>query len=261
MARAREDFLASGDATISTLRSLSQAFNQATTANARNQRLESFYRKVHFLSATAGLAECHQIAWLASGFEAMLFELLEKPSFIGPSVLRTIAFTVDFLGVLYDRAREHGQDSSATSPANAMVVDDDPVSNRVIVDALRRAQVHAQSAQNPLTALQQMEKKRYDLVLLDIEMPEMDGFEVCKRLRALPGYSNTPVIYVTNHNDFNHRAKSLISGGNDFISKPVFPIELAVKAVMHMLKTQGASCPPESKSPEGPGGLLSGTPL
>ena len=66
----------------------------------------------------------------------------------------------------------------------------------------------------------------------------MDGFEVCKRLRALPGYAKTPVVYITSHGDFNHRAKSVLSGGNDLISKPVFPIELAVKAVSHVVKRQ-----------------------
>jgi len=67
-------------------------------------------------------------------------------------------------------------------------------------------------------------------------MPGMDGFELCKRLRLLPGYAQTPVIYVTSHSDFENRTKSVLTGGNDLISKPVFPIELAVKAVTHLLK-------------------------
>jgi CheY-like chemotaxis protein len=71
---------------------------------------------------------------------------------------------------------------------------------------------------------------------LDIKMPEMDGFELCHRLRALPGYQKTPVIYITGHSDFETRAKSVLSGGDDLISKPVFPLELTVKAVAHLLK-------------------------
>jgi CheY-like chemotaxis protein len=77
----------------------------------------------------------------------------------------------------------------------------------------------------------------FDLVLLDIEMPGMDGFELCRRLRLLPGHQKTPVIYVTSHDAFENRAKSVLSGANDLISKPVFPIELAVKAVSHLLKS------------------------
>ena len=57
MAKAREDFLGNGAVTVGALRSLEKAVSQATTPAERNQRLEAFYRKVHFLSATAGLAE------------------------------------------------------------------------------------------------------------------------------------------------------------------------------------------------------------
>jgi CheY-like chemotaxis protein len=69
-------------------------------------------------------------------------------------------------------------------------------------------------------------------------MPGMDGFEFCRTLRTLPGYQEVPVIYVTNYNDFEHRARSVLSGGDDLISKPVFPLDLAVKAVAHLLKRQ-----------------------
>jgi CheY-like chemotaxis protein len=78
-------------------------------------------------------------------------------------------------------------------------------------------------------------RKHFDLVLLDIEMPQMTGFEVCRKLRMLPGYEKTPVIYVTAHSDFESRSRSIISGGNDLIAKPIFPIELAVKAVAHLI--------------------------
>jgi CheY-like chemotaxis protein len=51
----------------------------------------------------------------------------------------------------------------------------------------------------------------------------------------LPGYQHTPVIYVTAHTDFESRAKSILSGGGDFISKPILAMELAVKALAHLL--------------------------
>jgi CheY-like chemotaxis protein len=236
MAKARADFLGSAEVTCAALRSHSQAFSQESDPAARKQFLEIFCRKVHFIAAIAGMAEFHQIAQMAGAFEALLFELMDKPAFVGPSVLRTIAFTIDFLAVLFDHAR----DATGAAPhvPQALVVDDDPLSNRVIVAALRRAEVKAQSVEDPLAALQWLEKRPFDLILLDIEMPGMDGFEVCKRLRLLPGYQKTPVIYVTAHADFDSRARSILSGGNDLISKPVFPIELAVKAVAHMLRSQ-----------------------
>jgi CheY-like chemotaxis protein len=235
MTKAREDFLSKSSATIAALRSLEQGVSEAATPAERSQALEVFYRKAHFLSAIAGLGDCHAIARMASAFEALLFELMEKPEFAGPSVLRTIASTVDLLGVLFEQARGSNP-ADAPPPAQALVVDDDPISNRVIVAALRRADVRGTSTEDPLAALRLLEANHYDLILLDIEMPNMDGFELCKQIRALPGHANTPVIYVTGHSDFDHRAKSILSGGNDLISKPVFPIELAVKAASHIVK-------------------------
>jgi CheY-like chemotaxis protein len=79
------------------------------------------------------------------------------------------------------------------------------------------------------------------LFLLDIEMRDMSGFQLCERIRALPDHQKAPVIFVTGHSDFENRARGVLAGGNDLISKPVFPIELAVKAVTHLLKARLAA--------------------
>ena len=60
----------------------------------------------------------------------------------------------------------------------------------------------------------------------------MNGFELCTKLRTLPAYKKTPVVFVTSLNDFESRANSTMSGGNDFIAKPFLFIELAVKALV-----------------------------
>ena len=237
-AKARRNFLQNAPATCTAMRSLCQAFTTATKDSERDQRLQDFYRKVRFIAATAGLAECHHLAQMASAFEVLLFELIGKPAFLTPSVLRTIASSVDFLALLFDCARE--ADVEAPLSVQALVVDDDPLSNRLVVAALQRAQLQTRSTDDPLVGLQWLKENRFDLVLLDIEMPGMDGFELCRRLRQLPGHQKTPVIYITVHSDFENRAKSILSGGNDFISKPVFPMELAVKAVALLLKGQTA---------------------
>ena len=92
-AKARRSFLQNAPATCTAMRSLCQAFATAPNDSERDQRLQNFYRKVHFIAATAGLAECHHLAQMASAFEALLFELIGKPAAITPSVLRTIAST------------------------------------------------------------------------------------------------------------------------------------------------------------------------
>jgi len=69
-------------------------------------------------------------------------------------------------------------------------------------------------------------------------MPNMSGFELCTKIRTLPQYAKTPVVFVTGLNDLESRANSTMSGGNDFIAKPFLFIELTVKALMHVLRSR-----------------------
>jgi putative two-component system response regulator len=69
-------------------------------------------------------------------------------------------------------------------------------------------------------------------------MPNMDGFELCTRIRALPLNKLTPIIFVTSLTDFKSRAKSTLSGGNDLIAKPFMFIELSVKALTYVLRSR-----------------------
>jgi CheY-like chemotaxis protein len=104
--KARRSFLQSAPVTCTAMRSLCQAFLSEPKESEREMKLQNFYRKIHFIAATAGLAQCHHLAQMACAFEALLFELSSKPAAIGPSVSRTIAATVDCLALLFDRARE-----------------------------------------------------------------------------------------------------------------------------------------------------------
>jgi DNA-binding response OmpR family regulator len=67
-------------------------------------------------------------------------------------------------------------------------------------------------------------------LLFVVNMPGMNGFELCEKLRALPGRHNLPVIFVTVLNGFAERVRSAKSGGTDFIAKPFLSIEMRVKA-------------------------------
>jgi CheY-like chemotaxis protein len=243
---ARRSFLDGAKDTCTALRSLYQYFSNAANPTEREPRLQNLYRKVHFVAATAALAECRPLAQMTSALEALLFELFDKPAGASPSVLRTIAATIDFIPLLFDCARD--ADFDVPPLPQAMVVDDDPLNNRLVVAALRRAHLEARSTDDAMVGLQWLKEQRFDLVLLDIEMPGMNGFELCRRLRSLPGYQHTPVIYVTGHNDFETRTKSVLSGGDDLISKPVFPMDLAVKATALLLKRQMKASQPKNPS-------------
>jgi CheY-like chemotaxis protein len=234
--RARLDFLRDASATMAALRELYQDFRKSPDLAARATRLDAFYRKVHYVAALTSLARFDNIALLSGVFEALLFELDRTPDLITPSNLRTIAMTLDYLGVLFAAMRDTQVDEPLVS--QVLLVDDDAVTNHAAIFALRRAHLQAHAVENPLVALKLLGETHFDLVLLDIEMPDMNGYEFCRKLRALPGYERTPVIYVTIHSDFESRAKGVLSGGDDLIAKPFLPIELAVKVVMNLIKSR-----------------------
>lgn len=233
---ARENFLKNAAAEFTDLRTVSAEFAQDPAAAGRTGNLAELCRHVHHMAGAAASARCHHVALLSGALEALLFELVEKPQFINPSTAHTVSGAVDFLGMLVDNARAGRRMEALT--AEVLVVDDDPLSNRIALAALSRARLNARSMENPLTALELMGKEKFDLVLLDVEMPHMSGFDLCRNLRQLPGYEMTPVIYVTSHGDFESRAKSILVGANDLIAKPIFPIELAVKAVAHLIRSK-----------------------
>ena len=104
--------------------------------------------------------------------------------------------------------------------------------------ALEKAKLKSVEVEDPLTALELLSETKFDLVFLDVDMPVMNGFEVCSKLRTGELNKRTPVVFVTNLNDFENRASSTMSGGNDFIAKPFMFIELAVKALIHVLRGQ-----------------------
>jgi len=230
---AYEPFLKSAREMFAELRAIAGEFALDPSSASRSGNLSEFYRQVHHLTGAASLARLSSISLMSGALEALLFELGLKPQFINPSSARTVAASVEFLGVLIDdvRARRPSEPPSR----DVLVVDDDPLANRIAMSALTRANLMGQSTESPIAALELLTRKRFDLVLLDIEMPQMNGFEVCRKLRSMPGYERTPVIYVTAHNDFESRSRSILAGGNDLIAKPIFPIELAVKAVAHLI--------------------------
>jgi DNA-binding response OmpR family regulator len=234
-ARLRRDFIADLPATLAALRNHLQAFTKADNEAQRLKQLQEFFRRVHSLSDNAGIAGATQIALMADALEALLKELQEKPKNINASTLRTVASAVDFLGTLFERA---GSREKPFTPAEVLVVDDEAISRRAIVYAIEKAKMKAIAVEDPVKALDLLTQKKFDLVFLDVDMPNMTGFELCSKLRTLPHYAKTPVVFVTGLNDLENRANSTMSGGNDFIAKPFLFIELTVKALVHVFRSQ-----------------------
>ncbi len=118
------------------------------------------------------------------------------------------------------------------------MVDDEAISRRAVTHALEKARLQCVSLEDPGAALELLKTKSFALIFLDVDMPGMTGFELCAKLRALPAHKATPVVFVTALTDFESRANSTMSGGNDLIAKPFLFMELAVKAIVYILRAR-----------------------
>ncbi|MGH6922538.1 MAG: PleD family two-component system response regulator [Propylenella sp.] len=105
--------------------------------------------------------------------------------------------------------------------ARILVVDDVAANVRLLEARLRAEYFEVRTAMNGRTALDIAEKERVDLVLLDVMMPDITGFEVCAALKANPRTANIPVVMVTSLDQAEDRVKGLESGADDFLTKPV----------------------------------------
>jgi len=229
----RKSFVESLPGTLGTVRALLQAMIKADNEVNRLKQVQELYRRVHAVTGNAGLAGMLQIAQMADALEALLKELYEKPKNITASTLRTVASAIDFLGILFERGVQGQQEHI---PADILVVDDEAISRRAVTYALEKAKLKSVNVEDPLEAYNLLSQKPFDLIFLDVDMPGMNGFELCAKLRTLPAHKKTPVVFVTSLNDFESRASSTMSGGNDFIAKPFLFIELAVKALVYVLR-------------------------
>jgi DNA-binding response OmpR family regulator len=230
----RKTFIAGLPAMFTVLRVDLQSLIKSDTEAERLKHMHELYCRIHAVNSNASLAGLVPIAHMAAALEALLQELYEKPKSINASTLRTVAIAVDFFNFLF----EHGTrpEKWEISPARILVVDDEAIACRAIVYALEKAQLQSVSVEDPNAAFKLLSENRYDLVLLDVDMPVMTGYELCIKLRSLPAHKKTPVVFITRLDDFNNRTSSMMVGGNDFIAKPFLHIELAVKALIHVLR-------------------------
>ena len=115
-----------------------------------------------------------------------------------------------------------------------MVVDDNPANLKLLEDMLRQQGCEVRSFPRGRLALAAATRNPPDLILLDINMPEMSGYEVCERLKRSEKASNIPVIFLSALNETQDKVKAFQSGGVDYISKPFQFEEVRARVEIHL---------------------------
>jgi len=218
---------------LGTLRGLWIAVARVEEYAHRMPLLLELYEKVHSLTGNAVVAEARSVARLSSALEALLKELHEKPRHINRTTLRTVAQGLDFLETLVKSIGPADEDFFGQTAI--LAVDDEIISRKAIAHALDKARLTSLIMGDPIEAFALLAENNFDLVILDVDMPGMDGLEFCKQMRGSPRHTETPVIFVTQLEDFRTHADATLSGGDDFLTKPFLYIELAVKALIHVM--------------------------
>lgn len=121
-----------------------------------------------------------------------------------------------------------------------LVVDDDPHIRDVIKFALEKAGMQTLLAKDGADALRQFERSDADLVVLDINMPELDGLEVCKAIRKS---SDVPVLFLSSRDEEVDRIIGLEIGGDDYVTKPFSPRELLARVKVILKRSRATAAP------------------
>ncbi len=233
---------------ISTIRETCLKYVKTVGSQESEEHLKGVYRQLRLLSARATMGECSKVSQLCNALEAMLFEHgFNIKRSMSPSVLQTMVQAVDCIEHLFKTGGRAVIEN--TRNTRVLLVDDDAVCNMVNDIALKRANFDTVCVAEGVAALALLENQSFDLIFLDVNMPVLSGFEVCEKLRKLPRCKDTPVIFVTLHGDFQSRAQGVLSGSNGFIAKPISPLELIVKALVFLQRSQGRKLRGKSRPP------------
>ena len=211
------------------------AFSQADSSTTRK-----------FGGTGLGLSICKSLVQMMGGEITVKSQLGEGSTFSfsaefarGAPAVTTIADVVTRQSVA--KTATKSEIMATIGGAKVLVVDDNEINQQVAKDLLENVGVYIDIAHNGIEALQLVAKQRYDAVLMDLQMPEMDGFTATRRIRNNPRFKDLPIIALTADALGSHRVECRQAGMNDFISKPVdadllyYRLSQWIKPVPHKL--------------------------
>ncbi len=122
---------------------------------------------------------------------------------------------------------------SPTSPISVLIIDDDPVELTLITQLLEIKGFRVIRAEDGLAGIEAVQASRPDIILLDIRMPGLDGFETCRRLKSLPAVAHIPVIFLTGAGREEDVVAGFRVGAIDYVTKPFRSEEILARITTH----------------------------
>ena len=233
-AQAAEEFFRGVNQDLAVLRKSLCELGRLSAPDDQKRILKQLLNDVRSLQNKSNISVVRPLWQLAGGVEGLLAHLTGENEAPRSTTVRTLASAIDLLHSLSVRGVR--ADLAAHPSPRLLAVDDDPVSRYAVASALKRYLVKPDTATEGEAALGLAEETYYDLILLDVQMPRMDGFELCSRIHATAQNRTTPIVFVTCQSDFDARAKSSLTGGQDLIGKPFMASELSLKALTLVLR-------------------------
>jgi PleD family two-component response regulator len=182
---------------------------------------------------SAKLAAVHR---LSGGCADLTSWLRKNPTKIGPATLQPLEDAICLLNAL----TAVDDPAQILDPAGALVyaVDDDPDNCECIAMALEKMNLRTKYSMKPEVALTALASTQCDLILLDVDLPGMNGFELSLRIRQIDRHVATPIVFVSALTSTKDKLLSNPNGANDFIAKPYNLTELGLKALTLILKAR-----------------------
>jgi len=218
------------------LKNIQSALDILTGDGTNDEAAGNLYTQTLALAQSVSPLGGHPSQRLAAACVALIKDSRTRAGRIEPTVVTTLKQACDTIRALLDpRAFKKVTGSVA---ARTLIIDDDQNVIDTLDRSLKSADFQPSSCATTEQALDLLKRERFDLVLLDISMPGLSGFDVCAKIRETPANKKTPVIFMTGDDSVENRAQSSVTGGDDFLSKPLNMFELGVKASAWVCRRQ-----------------------
>jgi CheY-like chemotaxis protein len=229
-------FFAAVPGQLASLTAIFAGISQTPDADGRLRILRQILEQIGPVKNAARFPAVLPVWQLAAALEALLKQVTSKTSAITPSALQTVAGALDLLQTLCVPGLK--PDLTTSPPVRLLAVDDDPISQHAVSSALKKVFDTPDVAAHGKGALDLASVQTYDVIFLDVEMPGMDGFELCSKIQETAANRGTPVVFVTSHGDFDSRAKSTLIGAHELVAKPFVSSELGLKALTLVIRSR-----------------------